>query len=73
MNGEIAGEVGNKRGKGIEGAGEGEWEDEDEDMEGVGGHTGGKTGGRGVLPAEEDGMTSGEVADSGVGTVDEIS
>ena len=65
--------MGEKRGKGWEGGGEGEWEDEDEDMEGVGGHTGGKTGGRGVLPAEEDGIASGEVAGSGVGVVDEIS
>ena len=73
MNGEIVGEVENKRGKGIEGAGDGEWEDEDEDMEGVGGYTGVRTGGRGVLPAEEDEITSGEVAGSGVCTVDEIS
>ncbi|KAK0507690.1 hypothetical protein JMJ35_009579 [Cladonia borealis] len=73
LNGEIAGEVGNKKGKGVEGAGDGEWEDEDEDMEGVGGHTSGRTGGSGVLPAEENGITSGEVTGSGVGTVDEIS
>ncbi len=65
--------MGNKSGKGIEGAGDGEWEDEDEDMEGVGGHTGGRTGGKGVLPAEEDGIISGEVAGSGVCMVDEIS
>ena len=73
MNGEIVGEVENKRGKGIEGAGDGEWEDEDEDMEGAGGHTGGRTGGKGVLPAAEDGINNGEVADSGACTVDEIS
>ena len=73
MNGEIAEEVGNKRGKGTEGAGDGEWEDEDEDIEGVGVHTGGRTGRREVLPAEEDGITSGEVAGSGVCMVDEIS
>ena len=73
MNGEIAGEVGNKKGKGVEGAADGEWEDGDEDMEVLGGHTGGKTGGRGVLPAKDDGITSEEVAGSGVCMVDEIS
>ena len=69
------GEGGKKRGKGVEGGGDGEWEDEDEDedMEGVGGHTGGKTGGRGIIPAEEDGIASGEMAGTGVGVVDEIS
>ena len=67
--------MGKKRGKGSEGGGDGEWEDEDEDedMKGVGGHIGGRTGGRGVRPAEEDEIVSGEVAGSGVGKVDEIS
>ena len=73
MNGEIAGEVGKKRGKEIEGGGDGDWEDEDEDMEGVGRHTGGKTGGKGILHAEEDGITGEEVADPPVGMEDEIS
>ncbi len=61
----------NKRGKEIEGGGDGEWEDED--MEGVGGHAGGRTDGRGLLHAEGDGITGGEVADSGVIMEDEIS
>ena len=73
MNGEIAGEVGKKRGKGTEGGGDEEWEDEDEDMEGVGGHTRGRTGGRGILHAEADGIVGEEVADQGGGMEDEIS
>ena len=47
--------------------------DEDEDMEGVGRHTGGRTGGRGVPHAEADAMTGEEVADPPVGMEDEIS